>query len=218
MAKLKENLLLMGTNIDDRSIVFDFLDEDQELVYEVKWNLQAYDKDKKEWYDSAEQKEKVNKWAKEYFDTDLEGLNNLPEGIRKNVYHSRKYNSLWEGPLSKFPADRIKELLTVEITDVYEDKFGLKVKFEEDGESYASNFGTTKYVKKLDKYFPEAARKQSALERFEETFGIPFEKGEALIGQEMMVEIKQVGENTFADPKSLSKKQKEQVQAKAQEL
>ena len=218
--QLKENLDLMNTTVTDEAITFDFISTEDDTLYEVKWNLKKYDEDKKAWVEDAGQREKVEKWANEYFDTDIDGLNNLPQGIKKDVYYYGKFNSLWEvAMLSKFPADRAKELFSVTVTNVYRDDFGLKVVFEEDDKNYAVNFSTSKYFKEMNKSFKDASKEIKALEKFEDTFGIPFEKGKALIGQDIMVEIKVAfGDKTYVEAKSLNKKQKEALQEKTESV
>lgn len=215
MANLIEQLSLMNVETTEQSVTFDFLDESEGMLYPVKWNIQAYDETAKKWVDSDEQKEKVEEWAKEYFNTNLEGLNNLGEDVKKDVWHNGKFNSLWEVKyLSKFDKERKGEILNVTIKDVYRDDFGLKVKYENGGEDYACNFSTSKYFRNLKKSFTDASKEMKAKEKFEEIFGVPFEDGEKLIGEEMMVEIKAIGVNTYAEPKKFNGTKKKAIQSK----
>lgn len=215
MTKLLEQLPLVHTEVDDTSITFDFLNREEGTVYEVKWNLKKYNEATKKYVEDAETLERVNGWAKEYFDTDVEGLNNLPEGITKDIYHSGRFNSLWKpNILSKFDKDRVGEILNVEITEVYRDNFGLKVKFEEDGNSYAVNFGTSKYYPATKETFKDASKEIKSLERFEGLFGVPFEKADILVGESMMIEIRQLGIHTFAEAKKFSDSKKAELKAK----
>lgn len=216
---LKKDLLLVEVELTEgMSVVFRFLNEDEGLLYEVTWNFRKYDPDNKKWIVSADQEEKVAEWAKEHFGVEVAELANLGDSnIYKDVYHYDTFNSLWEiQRTEKMPKDRVGEIFTVTITAVEETSKGFLPKFEEEGKSYGiSGFDTSTFLKGQNKFFKDPVKEEKAKEKFLDRFGISLEDKDLLVGEEVMVEIKQTGIYTWIEGKQFNKAKKEKMKQKA---
>ena len=216
---LKKDLLLVEVELTDGiSVVFRFLNEDEGLLYEVTWNFRKFDPDNKKWVTSPEQEEKVAQWADEYFGVVVADLANLGDAnIYKDVYHYDTFNSLWEiQRTEKMPKDRVGEIFTVTITDVEETSKGFLPKFEEEGKTYGiSGFDTSTFLKGQNKFFKDPVKEEKAKEKFLDRFGISLEDKDLLVGEEVMVEIKQTGIYTWIEGKQFNKAKKEKMKQKA---
>lgn len=191
--------------------VFTFLDRDRGEVRDITWNTKKYDPDTNKWTPSQETMERVEGWAKEYFDTDYVGLANLgDQGITKDIYTYDKFNSLWESTqMAKFTKEDVGQIFSVTVTDVVEEVSGLKIKFDYEGETYQSNMGWAKYIEATKEWFLDPIKKSKQQAKFEDKFGIAFENKEQLIGRDMMVEVSLAfGTAVYVEIKPFPKKKK----------
>lgn len=219
--ELRKDLLLVAvTEVENEKFTLDFLSEEEGMLYEVSWNLRKWDNEasgNNKWVQSDEQEANVAKWAKEVFDVDVSELKNLGDkGIRKDVYHYGTFNSLWEvSRIEKFDKSRVGEIFPVTVSAIEEDNKGIQVKFEEEGKTYSINFGTSKYMETLNRFVTDPVKRHKSLEKFQDTFGVPFEQSEVLIGQEIMIEVKLAfGKFVYTEAKKLSQKVKDSLIAK----
>ena len=191
--------------------VFTFLDRDRGEVRDITWNTKKYDPDTNKWTPSQETMERVEGWAKEYFDTDYVGLANLgDQGITKDIYTYDKFNSLWESTqMAKFTKEDVGQIFSVTVTDVVEEVSGLKIKFDYEGETYQSNMGWAKYIEATKEWFLDPIKKSKQQAKFEDKFGIAFENKEQLIGRDVMVEVSLAfGTAVYVEIKPFPKKKK----------
>lgn len=219
--ELKKDLLLVAvTDVEGEKFQFDFFSEEEGSVYEVSWNLRKWDNEasgNNKWVQSDEQEANVAKWAKEVFDVDVSELKNLGDkGIRKDVYHYGNFNSLWEvSRIEKFDKSRVGEIFPVTIDSIEEDNKGIQVKFEEEGKTYSVNFGTSKFMETLNRFVTDPVKRNKSLDKFQDTFGVSFDNKDALIGQEIMIEVKLAfGKFVYVEAKKLSQKIKDSLAAK----
>jgi len=222
---LKDLALIEVTEEVGERIVLSFLDVNGAgSVYDVTWNLRKYNPDAKgqnKWEPSEEQVEQVEKWSQEIFGVPMSELKNLPSNdvetaVKKDVYHYGNFNSLWEvSRIEKFDSERVGEILSVVVTDITQDSKGFHVQFEEDGKTYAVTFTTAKYVEMMKQFVNDPVKEAKAKDKFEDTFGIPYEDREKLIGEEMMIEIKMAfGKYPYTEAKKFTEARKKQMQAK----
>ena len=210
MGKL-ENLTLIEVTQDMDKTVLTFLDREHGEVRDVTWNTKKYDPDTNKWTPSPETMERVEGWAKEYFDTDYAGLANLgDQGITKDIYAYDRFNSLWESTqMAKFTKEDVGQIFSVTVTDVVEEVSGLKIKFDYDGETYQSNMGWAKFIEATKEWFSDPIKKSKQQAKFEEKFGIPFENKAELIGKDVMVEVSLAfGTAVYVEIKPFPKKKK----------
>ena len=216
---LKKDLLLVEVELTEGiSVVFRFLNEDEGLLYEVTWNLRKFDPDNTKWVKSEEQEQKVAEWAKEYFGVEVAELANLGDAnVYKDVYHYDTFNSLWEiKRTEKMPKDRVGEIFTVEITEVEETSKGFLPKFEEEGKTYGiSGFDTSTFLKGQNKFFKDPVKEEKTKAKFLDRFGISLEDKDTLVGEEVMVEIKQTGAYTWIEGKKFTEAKKNKMKEKA---
>ena len=216
---LKKDLLLVEVELTQgESVLFTFFNEEDGGLYPVVWNFRKYDPVNKKWNPSAEQEEKVAEWAKEHFGVEVAELANLGDtGVRKDVYHYDEYNSLWENKnISKMPKERVGEILTVTITEIDKNASAYIPKFEEDGLTYGvGGFKVATYLKSQNKWFPDPVKANKSESKFKDYFGVSVEQKDALIGEEMMVEIKPYRDDTWIEVKKFPEAKKEKMKQKA---
>lgn len=208
----KLHLPLVSVEQDQDKTVFTFLDRERGEIRDVTFNSKKYNPDKNSWDRSAEQEEKVEGWAQDYFGVSYEELPNLNgQEITKDVYCYDRFNSLWEvSQIAKFDEDMEGQLLFVTVTDVVEEVSGLKIRFEYEGDTYQSNMGWGKFLETTKEWFSDPLKRAKQEAKFEDKFGIPFSKKEELIGKDVTVEVKKaMGKYTYAEIKPFPKKKKQ---------
>ena len=210
MEKLEQLELIEVTQDLDKT-VFTFLDRERGEVRDITWNTKKYDSDTNKWTASTETMERVEGWAKDYFDCTYPELANLADkDVKKDVYAYDKFNSLWEASqVAKFSKEDVGQIFSVTVTDVVEEVSGLKIKFDYDGETYQSNMGWAKFIEATKEWFSDPIKKSKQQAKFEEKFGIPFENKVELIGKDVMVEVSLAfGTAVYAEIKPFPKKKK----------
>ena len=208
----KLHLPLVSVEQDQDKTVFTFLDRERGEIRDVTFNSKKYNPDKNSWDRSAEQEEKVEGWAQDYFGVSYEELPNLNgQEITKDVYCYDRFNSLWEvSQIAKFDEDMEGQLLFVTVTDVVEEVSGLKIRFEYEGETYQSNMGWGKFLETTKEWFSDPLKRAKQEAKFEDKFGIPFERKEELVGKDVTVEVKKaMGKYIYAEIKPFPKKKKQ---------
>ena len=207
----KLTLPLVEVQQDQDKTVFTFLDRERGEIRDVTFNSKKYNPDKNSWDRSEEQEAKVEEWAQTYFGVTYQELPNLQgKDIEKDVYCYDRFNSLWEvSMVAKFDEDMEGQLLFVTVSDVVEEVSGLKIRFEYEGETYQSNMGWGKYLEFTKEWFADPLKRAKVEAKFEDKFGIPFERKEELVGKDVTVEVKKaMGKYIYAEIKPFPKKKK----------
>lgn len=207
----KLTLPLVEVQQDQDKTVFTFLDRERGEIRDVTFNSKKYNPDKNSWDRSEEQEAKVEEWAQTYFGAPYQELPNLQgKDIEKDVYCYDRFNSLWEvSMIAKFDEDMEGQLLFVTVSEVVEEVSGLKIRFEYEGETYQSNMGWGKYLEFTKEWFADPLKRAKVESKFEDKFGIPFERKEELVGKDVTVEVKKaMGKYIYAEIKPFPKKKK----------
>ena len=208
----KLHLPLVSVEQDQDKTVFTFLDSERGEMRDVTFNSKKYNPDKKTWERSVDQEDKVNEWSQEYFGVPYEDLTSLNgQEITKDVYCYDRFNSLWESSqIDKFDDDMEGQLLFVTVTEVVEEVSGLKIRFEYEGGTYQSNMGWGKYLETTREWFSDPLKRAKQETKFEDKFGIPFERKEELVGKDVTVEVKKaMGKYIYSEIKPFPKKKKQ---------
>lgn len=187
---LRKDLELVEVAYDNngKKAILRFLDEKNAELLEVNFNKQSYING--EFTDDEKKAEQAEKWCKEYFDCSFDELK-TKEGVKKDVYKYKKFNSLWPADIvNKFDKKDKGKIFESEIKGIVDTGEKISIKFEYEGKTYEKNFQYTEQVKSTGKWYVNPQEKDRQFERFEELFGVSVENSDKIIGKPIMVEIK----------------------------
>lgn len=204
LIELSENLELVAVEYQDQKATMTFLDSEQGIIREVNFNKQAWDNDKNKFVDDAEKAEKVEKWCEELFGLTFDTLSQAI-GQTKNVYVYDGFNSLFEvSQIDKFDSSMVGEIFSTTIESIEDTGNRISIKYEYEGKHYESKVNYGSYVEALKQWFVDPNNKAKAYEKFEKNYGVPFERKDELIGENIMVEVKKAfGKFTYGEVKKL---------------
>lgn len=207
--ELLHDLELVDVQFEDKKAILTFLHEERGEIRQVNFNKQIYDQDSSKWIDNEEKAEKVEKWCQEYFGLPFDRLAEAI-GERKDVYAYDRFNSLFEvDMLSKFDRDMVGQIMEVEVKEVVDDGKAIYIKFDYDGDTYASKMNYADYLEAKKQWFINPIKQQKQYQKFEEKFGIAVENKDELVGKNVMIEIKMAfGTNVYVEVKPFPKKKK----------
>lgn len=205
--ELLEQLELVDVVYQDKQATLVFLDADRGEVREVKFNKQVYDAATGKFIDSEEKAEKCEVWAKEFFGLTFDTLAQAI-GEKRDVYAYDRFNSLHQIKIvSKFDKDMVGQIMQVEVSEVEDDGTAILIKFEHEGETYASRMRYAQWLEAKKQFFVDPIKKKKVSEKFLEKFGIAVEDKEQLVGQSVMIEIKLAfGRDVYVEVKPFPKK------------
>lgn len=185
---------------DYKKVTFTFLDEDKGEVLEVNFNRQSFDNGK--YYDDDEKAARVDEWCEKYFELPYDELNQAI-GVRKDVYHYEKFNSLWESTYpEKFTEDQQGEILNCTIDSVVDDGKMILINYKsEDGKLYQSKMTYAKYVEARKEWFVDAVKKDRQFAKFKDKFGVEVSEANSIVGKSIMVEVKKAFKFFYGDIK-----------------
>jgi hypothetical protein len=202
--EIRENLEMIEVNYDDgrKKATMVFLDAERGEIREVNFNLQSF-KDGK-YVDDPEKAEKVEKWCAEYFNTTFA---NLPScvGQKKTVYCYDRFNSLFEvDQVTKF-ADSMKgKLYQTTIEEIKLDDYAIRIRYKIEGNLYESKMSFGKYLENLQQWFVDPIKKEKAMTKFKEKYGVDISEADKLTGAKLIVEVKSAfGTHLYGDCKPL---------------
>lgn len=187
---LRENLELVEVvyENDKKKAVLRFLDMEAGEILEVNFNKQDY-KDGN-FVDSEEKSAKVDKWCKEYFDTDFDNLSSRV-GDKFDVWTYEKFNSMWEAEIiEKFDKEDQGKIFETTIESITDDGQKISIKYKYKDELHETKMQYSDYVESIKKWFVNPQKQRKQYKKFEEKFGLPVEKAEEIVGKKIMVEIK----------------------------
>lgn len=204
--ELRKELELVSVEYENngKKAVLTFLDKERKQVRVVNFNKQVYRDNK--YVDDKEKADKVDQWCEEYFDC---GFNDLNEcvGKKMDVYCYDGFNSLWEiEQIQKFTADMEGLLIQTEIKEIVVDDYFIKIRYEYEGKTYESKMTFGTYFKATKEWYQDPVKKEQQYKRFEEKFHVPVSNKDALIGHQLVVEVKSAfGNNYYGDIKKFPK-------------
>ena len=175
---------------EKQKAVMTFLDIENGEVLEINFNKEKYDRDKKKFVEDPQKAEQVDEWCKECFDSTFDNLTDQV-GEKKDVYVYERFNSLWESKeTKKFSLDDQGKFFQTKISNIEDDGFGIHIYFEYKGDEYESKMMYSDYIEALRKWFVNPQKKQKQNEKFESLFGVPVERAEEIVGNDISVEVK----------------------------
>lgn len=204
--ELRKELELVSVEYENngKKAVLTFLDKERKQVRVVNFNKQVYRDNK--YVDDKEKADKVDQWCEEYFGC---GFNDLNEcvGTKMDVYCYDGFNSLWEiEQIQKFTADMEGLLIQTEIKEIVVDDYFIKIRYEYEGKTYESKMTFGTYFKPTKEWYQDPVKKEQQYKRFEEKFHVPVANKDALIGHQLVVEVKSAfGNNYYGDIKKFPK-------------
>lgn len=204
--ELRKELELVSVDYENngKKAVLTFLDRERKQVRVVNFNKQSYRDGK--YVDDKEKAGKVDQWCDDYFGC---GFNDLGEccGKKMDVYCYENFNSLWEvEQIEKFTADMEGLLIQTEVKEILVDDYFIKIRYEYEGKTYESKMGFGTYFKATKEWYQDPVKKEAQYRKFEEKFHVPVENKDALIGHQLVVEVKSAfGNNYYGDVKKFPK-------------
>jgi hypothetical protein len=207
--QLLEQLELVDVTYQDKQVSLVFLDAERGEIREVKWNKQVFDSTTNKFVDDEEKAIKCEDWAQEYFGLQFDNLAQAI-GERRDVYTYDRFNSLYEVKIvSKFDKDMVGQIMQVTVSEVEDDGTAILIKFEYEGDTYASRMRYADYLEVKKQFFVNPIKQKKQYEKFEEKFGISIENMNELVGQSVMIEIKLAfGKDVYVEVKPFPKKKK----------
>lgn len=207
--ELLEQLELVDVTFEDKKAVLTFLDEERGEIREVNFNKQIFDQTANKYIDDDEKAEKVEKQVLELFEVSFDRLAECI-GERKDVYGYDRFNSLVPVDiLAKFDKSEVGTIMEVEVSDVIDDGKAIFIKFELDGNTYASKMQYADYLEVKKQWFINPIKQQRQYDKFLDKFGYSVEDKSLLIGQKVMIEVKLAfGTHVYVDVKPFPKKKK----------
>lgn len=173
---------------DNKKAVLRFLDMEAGEILEVNFNRQDYQDGN--FVDSEEKSAKVDKWCKEYFDTDYNDLSSRI-GDKFDVWTYEKFNSMWEAEIiEKFDKEDQGKIFETKIESVTDDGQKISIKYKDNEKMRETKMQYSEYVESIKKWFVNPQKQAKQYEKFENKFGVPVERADEIIGKKIMVEIK----------------------------
>lgn len=204
--ELRKELELVSVEYENngKKAVLTFLDKERKQVRVVNFNKQVYRDNK--YVDDKEKADKVDQWCEEYFGCGFNDLNQCV-GTKMDVYCYDGFNSLWEiEQIQKFTADMEGLLIQTKIKEIIVDDYFIKIRYEYEGKTYESKMTFGTYFKATKEWYQDPVKKEQQYKRFEEKFHVPVANKDALIGHQLVVEVKSAfGNNYYGDIKKFPK-------------
>lgn len=192
MAEVKK-LELVEVKYDGPKAVLVFLDKEEGLIRQVKFNKQVYDRTAKKWVDDEKKAEQVETWCRDLLGVTFDTLSQAI-GSKKDVYIYDQFNSLYEVQLTdKFEESMLGDILIAKIESIEDTGTKISVKYQYEEKLYESKFQYASYIESLKEWFVDPNDRQSAYAKFEERFSIPFDRKDELIGEPITIEVKKAG-------------------------
>lgn len=211
---LLEALELSNVDYDDGKVTLTYLDREAMEIREVNFNKKKYDETRNTYVDDAETATKVEERVQRLLGVPFDDIGQLL-GETRDVYAYDNFNSLEPVEIvEKFKEEDEGQIYTAKITDVQNDNVGIHIKFqvkdveEHEGKTFQANMNSAKYDQNLKQWFSNPQKRKSQEERFKKKFHVDIADGEKLVGESIMVEVRNFNGNMWADIKNLPKPKK----------
>lgn len=199
------DLELVEAKNDPDRLILTYLDRGNNEIHDIVWRKQKFDKSSKKFVDDPDKLKQVEEWCGTYLDTTLDNVDSVI-GRTDTIYAYDTFDSLWEVD-QRFSEEDVGSLFstTFKSIDLLPDR--IAIRFEgEDGGTYCSNMKFTQLFDGQQMVNPQKKARQ--FRKFEDKFGVPIEERDSLIGKEIMVEVKKMGDYTYSEVKPFPKKKK----------
>ncbi|UFA56461.1 hypothetical protein [Staphylococcus aureus] len=200
--EIRKSLPLEEVEYNEGTATLTFLDKEQGQILQVKLHSKIFDKDTKKRIDDAEQAERAEKNAQEYFGVAFDDLNKAV-GQEHDIYVYDRFCSLWEvDVVEKLNKDMEGEIFQTTIEEVKDDGRGIRIRFKYDGKTYESKMMYSDYKESLGQWFVNPNKQNTQYSKFADKFGVSIEESDEITGKEIMVEVKVAfGKHAYADIK-----------------
>lgn len=197
-----EQLDCVSVSNENDKITFIFLDTKAGEIHNVVWRKQRFNRQTQEYEDDPAKMEKLREWSDKYFGLELENITDAV-GSKMDIYAYDTFDSLWECDKRFDPKKDVNQIINTEIRSIDLTNEGIVIHYQWNGDTYASNM---KFTESFDGvFYPNPQKRARQLRKFEEKFGVPIEEKDTLIGQQIMVEVKKIGQFAYGDIKALPK-------------
>lgn len=201
---LYEQLELVDVVNDPDRVTLTYLDTERNEIHNVVWRKQKFDQATKKYVDDAEKLEQCKQWSKQYFDVELDDIESVV-GRKDDIYAYDTFDSLWECD-RRFTLEDVGEIITTTFKSIDLEKDRIAMRFEYDGNTYCAN---KKFTQLYDgKQIVNPQKRARQIRSFEDDFGVPIEEKDKLVGHEIKVEVKRMGNFAYAEVKAFPKKKK----------
>lgn len=184
MDNLIKDVELVDVAENDGKITLTFLDGTK--IYEVNWNKKVFDNTLKTWSENEDKEKKVEEWSKEYFKTSSDKLSKKI-GTKHDIYVYDTYCSMWETQ-NKFTSEDNGKSFRTTIEEIVETPEEIQIYYRYNDKKYMSKMSFMQKIKERFYLNPIKERKQK--EKFQQKFGVPIDKKDELIGQEILVKVR----------------------------
>lgn len=202
--ELYKDLELVDVIKDDEKVTLMFVDSDKNEVHDVTWRTMVFDQAEKKYKKDDNKLKKVEDWSQKYLGVPLSEIESAV-GQTHDIYSYDNYESLWESD-KRFDSDMVGQIISSKFKEIEVADEGIIMRFEYDGSTYRSNMKFT--VFEFGKYMIKPLKRNRQLRKFEDNFGVPVDRADELIGKDILVEIKSMGNNVYAEIKPFAKKKK----------
>lgn len=209
----KQKLTVVANEVQDESVKFTLINEEESAVYELTLFKQDYDKESKEWQTTEETTERYYQQLQDELgimtDDQLDELTGKAFELYTNDDNGKAYFDKPKG-LEKPTLEQEGDLESGEIVDVvdYEGKRVVIVDIE--GKNYGVNFGFSNWIAQLEKYVVNQGKKAKQMNRFKEITGSDWNDTEELKGLKVNIEFKafatQSGKVPYLELKKIKRK------------
>lgn len=201
MECIKSCPMIKAEIVNGTRLEMKFYDKENDLLRTVKFNKQAYDRERGQFVDDEEKAQKCEDWSQEYFDCSFD---EVPEqvGICKDVYVYEHFCSLWECDETqracKFDSP-VKGIIKTKVERVYVDNIGIHVEYRYNGDIYESKYTSAEFIRDLNKWVRDPEREARAKKRFKDIFGKDISEKDELIGADIQVQVKKAFSSYYGE-------------------
>lgn len=204
--KLEQKEIVHVEIEDGVKVTFTALDEERGEVREIIWNRQSYDNNAKKFVANEKKAAEVDGWCEEFFGLPFNRLGETI-GEKMDIWCYPKFNSFWEVPqIAKFEEDMLGQIINTVCTNAFDDGKRIGIQFEYEGELYESKMQYADYLEARQEWFVNPTKKDKQFAKFEEKFQMPVDQIEAMIGKDIIVEVKKaMGKYIYCEVKPFPK-------------
>lgn len=189
-SEIRNQLPLEEVEYNEGVATLTFLDREHGEILPVKLFSKTFNKETKKMEDNPEQARKAEEHAQKYFGVGFDDLNKAV-GQTHDVYVYDKFCSLWEVEMiEKFKKEQEGEIFQTVIEEVKDDGKGIHILFKFEDKIHESKMMYADYKETFKEWFVNPNKKSTQYGKFEDKFGVPVDRADEILGNEIMVEIK----------------------------
>ena len=201
MKRIDNCQMIKAEVVNGTRLEMKFYDTENDVLRTVKFNKQAWDREKGQFVDDPEKEQKCEEWSQKYFGCSFD---EVPEqvGVCRDIYVYENFCSLWETEdtqrAKRFDAP-VKGIIKTKIENIYVDTVGIHVEYKYNDELYESKYTYSEFVKDLKKWVRDPEREERAKRRFKEIFGRDISEKDTLLGEEIQVQVKKAFSSYYGE-------------------